>query len=549
MKINLRLLALTIVAAVIIMATAHSVSDGRYRPELYEPMMSLPLDTVVDRGVASSDVDSMIAYLSVAQRRIESDSGTRHDNLYARALNGLGYAYLFGYSDFPRSYSYLLHARDVAEASRDTLIMGVVDLNLACLNADIDNTDESLRHYRMALDELRRVGSWENYTSAMIGMIFQSFMEDRHEDVIFAVRNFETSGIPENVRMYRYASSLAQCMRRLEAGDHGKAIEIILDASGHIDTRLTPRRYRLVSVYTAAKIYERNGDIDSALSLIDSERSAMNEEENNVADEIVSGMLLRAGRKDEADRMRLRYYDNAEKLGLLSRQHDIDKVKNAYDADCMQDHIDDMIASGRARTRLLWFALAIIIVISAVCWYVIRLNIKLKRAKEVLYLKNQELLGNAQTSPQVLSEDTAQPEENGEQNADGSGNAYAEVPDENLQEFACKISETVKDNDEVFMLDFNVIKLGMLMGEHPRKVSKAINLCMGMTFSQWLLKLRVDEACRRLSDIDRYGNLTISAISESLGFRSRTHFADVFKKQTGLPPSEYQRIARQKACR
>lgn len=54
-------------------------------------------------------------------------------------------------------------------------------------------------------------------------------------------------------------------------------------------------------------------------------------------------------------------------------------------------------------------------------------------------------------------------------------------------------------------------------------------------------------ACRRLGDIDHYGQLTIEAIASGVGFRSRTSFVTSFKRITGLTPSEYQRLAREEA--
>ena len=39
---------------------------------------------------------------------------------------------------------------------------------------------------------------------------------------------------------------------------------------------------------------------------------------------------------------------------------------------------------------------------------------------------------------------------------------------------------------------------------------------------------------------------TIEAISESVGFKSRTRFASNFKKEVGMPPSEYRKISIEK---
>ena len=40
-----------------------------------------------------------------------------------------------------------------------------------------------------------------------------------------------------------------------------------------------------------------------------------------------------------------------------------------------------------------------------------------------------------------------------------------------------------------------------------------------------------------------YGNMTIEGIATSVGFKSRTAFINAFKREVGLTPSEYLRMA------
>ena len=47
-------------------------------------------------------------------------------------------------------------------------------------------------------------------------------------------------------------------------------------------------------------------------------------------------------------------------------------------------------------------------------------------------------------------------------------------------------------------------------------------------------------------DTNRYGNYTIKAIAESVGYKSPTNFISAFKNITGITPSVYQKIAKGK---
>ena len=70
------------------------------------------------------------------------------------------------------------------------------------------------------------------------------------------------------------------------------------------------------------------------------------------------------------------------------------------------------------------------------------------------------------------------------------------------------------------------------------RASRAINTIAKKNFSEWLNELRVDEAKTLLlsSAADKY---TLEAIASMAGFGSRTNFHSVFKKQTGISPSDF----------
>ena len=57
----------------------------------------------------------------------------------------------------------------------------------------------------------------------------------------------------------------------------------------------------------------------------------------------------------------------------------------------------------------------------------------------------------------------------------------------------------------------------------------------GMSISAMIQKVRIDHACRMLSDTKR----TVLDISQSCGFEDVKFFYKVFKKYTGMLPGEY----------
>lgn len=107
-----------------------------------------------------------------------------------------------------------------------------------------------------------------------------------------------------------------------------------------------------------------------------------------------------------------------------------------------------------------------------------------------------------------------------------------------------RIFKFFEDSEEYLSTDFNLNKLADLVGSNYKNVSQVINENFKKNFNTLLNEYRIKEACRRMGDLARYGNYTIEAIGESVGFGSRSTFISTFKKITGLTPSEYQRQVR-----
>ena len=112
------------------------------------------------------------------------------------------------------------------------------------------------------------------------------------------------------------------------------------------------------------------------------------------------------------------------------------------------------------------------------------------------------------------------------------------------EELIEKILNIMQNVEEICSSSFSSDRLSELVGSNNRYVSQVINEKFECNFNALLNRYRINEACRRLSNDDEYACYTTEAISESVGFKSRTTFINSFKKIIGLTPSQYQKIAR-----
>ena len=104
-----------------------------------------------------------------------------------------------------------------------------------------------------------------------------------------------------------------------------------------------------------------------------------------------------------------------------------------------------------------------------------------------------------------------------------------------------KINLVMENVSMICREDFNLATLSKAVGSNTKYVSIVINDTYGKSFKTYLNEFRIREACQRLLDNENWGNLTIRAIHQELGFRTATSFVSAFRKVTGITPSEYKK--------
>jgi AraC-like DNA-binding protein len=108
-----------------------------------------------------------------------------------------------------------------------------------------------------------------------------------------------------------------------------------------------------------------------------------------------------------------------------------------------------------------------------------------------------------------------------------------------------RIEQTMEKDKAFCDPNFSLSRLSEIVESNQTYVSQIINETYGKNFSDFLNDYRTREACERLLDTENYGNYTISGIAADVGYKAQSTFIRAFKKSTGLPPSVYQKMARQ----
>ncbi|WP_130607498.1 helix-turn-helix domain-containing protein [Cohnella abietis] len=89
--------------------------------------------------------------------------------------------------------------------------------------------------------------------------------------------------------------------------------------------------------------------------------------------------------------------------------------------------------------------------------------------------------------------------------------------------------------DEHFFEDVGLIDVATRYHMDPSHLSRQFKSVTGENFIEYVTRKRMEKACELLRESDR----KINDIAELVGYENQRYFSQVFKKFTGLTPSEY----------
>lgn len=391
-------------------------------------------------------------------------------------------------------------------------------------------------------------------------LIGTAVQEGYINDVKNEVYTFKRTRIPQ-MPMLAYSRSMGAAAEAILEGRGNEAVAYARKAVTQVDTNMKPERFRLFTEMLVAVIYENMQRYDEALAAaLDVERKAMKETADikEQARFLISELYAKTGEADSSLYWRKRQMQLRDSLFRNQQYNRIRDLNVTYE----MQNADAKLQRSESKRRTVMVALAITtvatVVILALALAVIRRNRRLDRRNHDLYRRNSEIMLMNEAERKMRAEygrriaecereierlsvkDAPQAERRPQ--ADGMDDAAK-------QSLLEKISVVMDDVGEISKNEFSVDRLSKLVGSNSHYVSQVINETYGKNFSSVLGEARVRQACKRLGDTAAYGNLTIEAIAGELGFKSRSNFVTVFKKVTGLTPSEYKKISKENISR
>ena len=402
-----------------------------------------------------------------------------------------------------------------------------------------DRWKEEEKCFRECIGLLWEVSGYDNILTqsyAFLCMVLRA--QNRYDDLLQLVPEYEKA-----IASFEKASGRAQPEARgnlyialmntyIDIREYDKAEPYLAKIEGLINNDIS--RFELLRA--RALILQSHGDYGKALAAIDSAMTRTPESDfnRNSLRMIKMQILARMGRYREADGLLNEIIATNDTLKNVEVNARFDELRTQYE-------VEKHIAEKERNFHYLLFALAICLVLAlllAGAFYYNR-TIALKNRKLYERIKEQDRLADELSRLENARQSESSPKDSGKKA--GATELFASSGEQ--QNLVIRLQEYLLSDDNLSNTDINRDDIISALGTNKNALTDAVKSVTGKSPMEYMRTLKVEEARRKL---DSHPELTIEAIAFSCGFNIPSTFYRLFRKQYGISPTEYRKMATSK---
>lgn len=551
---------ITLIISLLGCCPALASSDASASDKEMESLSRLTSRQLISKGVefvrADSLTDRAIACFSIVSNRyLENPEDTAVRRTATEALRHLGNIYMARDIDYKKAYRSLTLARQIAEEDGNDFQLAYIFTSLANLYSfNSDGNDkiekEADDYLKSASEAAIRSDNSDIISTIIINIAITGESSNGWGEYAPIIENFKRY-FKKNSSLDRIATLVVEAMEARFRGETAKTETLLTEAKSLTDDNIYSERIlnsldiMLIELYT--ETHQESKAIDLIRPMID------NAVENGLKDYemCMYGKLTNIydalGQQDSVEKYYSKYLVLKSEIEQRNGMHHVAEMDFISQIDKINSEVAELSLTRQKERRQHLVVICILIVITILLLSLLWVYANLKRNHRNLYIRNEEMNRREETHrlmrEQLQNEIEQLRTSINSQTAESPKNENPET-EEQLREDYARIVSWMEKSRDIYNPGFSLAKLASAMSLPSQAVSKAINVCHGMNFHQFLNEYRIREVTRLMHDRNS-DNLTVESLSESVGFKSRTTFASLFKKTTGLTPTEYWKMAKQ----
>ena len=513
-----------------------------------EDLMRRGQDYLQNKGWVDS---AMVCYSIVADRAQDNSLENKEIYQIARALNNLGYIYATYYYDFQKAYENLNKSMELSKLYGFDNNLAYSYLNMASifdnrnrLFANDALSTEALDNTKLAFDFAVKAQEWNVAVTSIYNMLEMIHNKTDFELIAPDLVRFKNLQLTDSVEMWQCTRMFCKATEAFQAGQYQQALnyyeKMLVEAQ-----KLTTNRQQCI-----IKAMQQKAAVLTVMHHYEEAISCLREVEHIALDHSMQSELIdnyRAmaqvydamGNQKMAEQLDYKFLKARDEFVQKSHAEMVEKSRFLDEMRRVNDQVAQIQAKHeRAHQLLLMMSLIAAIILIAMV-LLVRSNIKQRNYIRHLYEKNVQLLDVKVSAEQPVSHSVGKQE-------DSAPKYQNQLDQESKDRLFERIKNVMDDIAIICKPDFSLQQLAIQVGSNYKYVSQVVNERYGKSFKQVLNEQRVREACRILNDPNQSAHLTIEAIAANLGFNSRSNFTVTFKRITGISPSDFMKMAKEK---
>lgn len=505
-----------------------------------------------------SELDSALICFNIVANRADRKQSREEMELSCRALIAMANIFVPEFYDYERAIQCTLKAERMAmkynyveQLVRIYELMATIENELNNIQQDFSFSEQAFNlhkkafHLSVKLDKAERI-----QVLSIINIITDAFRHKKFDLIQNELQLFLFANINDTVPARDFAKHQCAAAIYVQKQQYDSALNELNQIENYLDVAEHNRPlYRVAAHENIYFVYRAMKDRVAALNELNIIEQIAQESHNTYAQ--IEALLLKRdyyaalGNNALADKYDLEYHKAKDKYIADTKLAKVDEEKVLFKLNEANHEIKELSYKQRIQqTELIAVAVVALLLLTllVLAWVSHR---QTKEKNRSLYEQNQQLLANIDRMRQLRQE---QERREREQQAQASEAQTASIPaakygrgkmdGDDISQVMEKVERVMDESEEIYSTEFSLDRLVELTGETESRVSQAINTS-GHKYYELLNEYRVREACRRMNDKAQYGGLTIEAIGQSVGFKSRSNFVSTFKRIVGLTPSAY----------
>lgn len=502
---------------------------------------------------------ALIFFASAANRRFNQSvmADSVETAACAEALNLLGVTFEKAFFDFQKAYYYYLKAEQFAKEHGYKEVLPNIHNNMAGLLSYKESSNKRgkynsyiLKLYRNAFHE-----AWEAKVYNVLGVIAVN-MSIRALDwnMVDSVRNelqlYGKGGF--KALFFEHHRSICDAVLACAEGKYDKGL-LLLDKALGLDfgfSNLDKGPDSALVYHIKSNILFRLGNDEDALKQIDkvielSKRWNDHVDLCEVYDRL--SMYYRGRHEVEAaNNYELLYLREKDYLMNNAKLAGLDYSKLLLEIEHLTNEAEMMAMRDSLKSNVLILVSAFSMLVICILLLLYRKYKQVRENNRRLYQKSLEMIHSDEEKRLLIEKLEEQLSHRVNQQKAEPKEVCSRKGEGHKSDLLHRIFIVMETSDEIFSSSFCLPRLAELVGDKRNNVSEAINQQYKTNFNGLINEYRIKEACRRMNDVEHYGNLTIEFMANDLGFKSRNTFTTVFKQIVGLTPSTYLKLAKQR---